>query len=72
MTNTIASERKRLGLTQAELGAKVGKDRSTIGRWESDFSHIEAGILFELADLFGCSVDYLLGRCEERTPNAVI
>ena len=71
MINTIASERKRLGLTQAELGEKVGKDRSTIGRWESDCAHIEAEYLFMLSKLFKCSVDYLLGLTPERTPQPI-
>lgn len=71
MVNTIASERKRLGLTQAELGERVGKDRSTIGRWESDCTHIEAEYLYKLSKLFQCSVDYLLGLTPERTPQGV-
>lgn len=71
MTNTIASERKRLNMTQADLGRELGKDRATIGRWESDASHVEAEYLFKLAKLFQCSVDYLLGITQERTPQGV-
>ncbi len=68
MTNTIASERKRLGLSQAQLGKKMNKDRSTIGRWEADASIVDGEDLKHLADIFGCSVDYLLGRTHERVP----
>lgn len=68
MTNTIASERKRLGLSQTDLGKIMHRDRSTIGRWEADPSCASANDLKRLADLFECSVDYLLGRTEERTP----
>lgn len=71
MTNTIASERKKLGLTQEQLGARVGKDRSTIGRWEADASHVEAEYLFKFSKIFQCSVDYLLGLTPERTPRVV-
>ena len=71
MTNTIASERHRLGLTQEELGARIGKDRSTIGRWEADCTHIEAEYLYKLAQLFHCSIDYLLGLTPERIPQVV-
>lgn len=71
MTNTIASERKLLGLTQEELGEKIGKDRSTIGRWERDPSHVEAEYLYRLAEIFQCSIDYLLGLTKERTPRVV-
>lgn len=68
MTNTIASERKKLGLTQAQLGEIIGKDRSTIGRWEADATHVEAEYLYKFAQIFHCSVDYLLGLTQERTP----
>ena len=71
MTNTIASERKRLGLTQAQLGEKIGKDRSTIGRWEANPNPIEAEYLYKLAEIFQCSIDYLLGLTKERTPRTV-
>lgn len=70
MTNTIASERKRLGLSQTSLGAMVKRDRSTISRWEADPCCASAKDLKRLADIFECSVDYLLGRTEERTPLA--
>ena len=72
MANTIASERKRIGLTQSELGEKLGKDRSTISRWESDPSILTGESLSQLSDLFGCTTDYLLGRSEERVPKAVV
>lgn len=69
MTNAIASERKRKGLTQTSLGNMIGKDRSTIGRWESNPRVADCGDLEKLADIFDCSVDYLLGRTDERTPS---
>lgn len=71
MTNTIASERKRLNMTQADLGRELGKDRATIGRWEADASHVEAEYLMELSKLFECSIDYLLGLTPYRVPQPV-
>ena len=68
MTNTIASERKRLGLSQKDLGGMLGKNRSTIARWEADPSVITVEYLEKMVNIFGCSLDYLLGRVEERTP----
>lgn len=68
MVNSIASERMRLGLSQSQLAEKLGKQRSTIARWESDPLSISGSILCELSDMFGCSIDYLLGRTEERVP----
>ncbi len=69
MANTIASERKRLGMTQDELAEKVGRKRSTIVRWEGDPTLVRGVMLCKLADIFGCSVDYILGLTEERMPN---
>lgn len=31
----IASERKRLGLSQAAIAAKIGVNQATVSRWES-------------------------------------
>ena len=68
MVNNIESERRRLGLTQEELGAKVGKGRTTIIRWEADPFSITGTYLVQLAQIFQCSIDYLLGLTTERTP----
>lgn len=71
MVNSIASERTRMGLSQSQLAEKMGKQRSTIARWESDPLALSGSVLCELSDLFGCSIDYLLGRTEERVPFGV-
>lgn len=68
MANTIAVERKRLGMTQSDLAKEFGKDRSTIARWEADPSVLTGANLHKLSDLFGCTTDYILGRTEERVP----
>ncbi len=71
MLNNLESERRRLGLTQEELGAKIGKGRTTIIKWEADPCSITGTYLVELAKLFHCSIDYLLGLTPERTPQGV-
>lgn len=71
MANNIASERARLGMNQEELGSKVGKDRSTISRWESNPNLMSVDNLLSLMDIFHCSADYLLGRSEERIPKQI-
>lgn len=68
--NAIASERTRLGLSQTDLGKKVGKDRKTIARWEADPTSMPITCLVQLAKLFNCSTDYLLGLTDERVPYA--
>ena len=66
--NAIASERARLGLSQDELAQRVGRNRTTIVRWEANSGRVSGETLLMLADLFGCSVDYLLGRTDDRLP----
>lgn len=68
MINTIASERKLLGMTQQQLGEKMGRDRTAIARWEKNPMAIDGETLYKLSGIFHCSVDYLLGITDERTP----
>lgn len=55
-------------MTQTELGERVGRGRTTIIRWEADPLSITGEHLCELAKVFNCSIDYLLGITDERTP----
>lgn len=66
MKNNIASERVRLGLSQEELGEKLDVSRDSVKKWESGTVPMRSSILVEMADLFGCSLDYLMGRTDER------
>ena len=66
MANNIRSERVRVDLTQAELGEKLGVGVDVIRNWEDGTTPIKVKNLIEMADLFSCSVDYLLGRTEDR------
>lgn len=62
----IREERKRLGMTQEELGKILGKNKSFISRMEVNGQHLSVDILDSLADVFKCSTDYLLGRTDKR------
>ena len=60
----IEAERARSGLTVSELVAELGvKSRKTYYNWVAK-GKIPKDKLLLMADLFSCSVDYLL---EERT-----
>lgn len=50
--------------TFAELERKVGIGNGTISRW--DISSPKSDTLQQVADYFGVSVDYLLGRTDDR------
>jgi len=58
--------RKEKGLTQEELGRIIGVEKSTISYYESNRSTPNDEIKAKLADFFGVSLDYLLGRTDIR------
>lgn len=58
----IMENRKRLGLTQDQLAEKLGVTAQAVSKWENDQSCPDIAMLPMLADIFGISVDELLGR----------
>lgn len=58
----IKIERLKLRLTQKDLADKIGVTPNTIVRWEANPEGIPGAALIAMADLFGCSTDYLLER----------
>lgn len=64
----IESERVRSGMTQAELGNELHVSRVTVANWENGRSEPATNKVVSMADMFGCSTDYLLGRTDERLP----
>lgn len=67
MKTNIASERVKIGLSQEQLASKLGVTRETVKNWEIERTIPGADTVVELADLFGCTIDYLLARTEQRT-----
>ena len=57
----IAAKRKELGLSQIDLGEKMGVSRQSISKWEADAAIPEIDKLIALSRLFGVSVGWLLG-----------
>ena len=57
----IAVKRKELGMSQIDLGEKMGVSRQSISKWESDGALPEIDKLIALSKLFGVSVGWLLG-----------
>lgn len=56
----IREARLRARLSQAELGARVGRDRAQIARWESDAVQPAFETLVELVEACGFELDFLL------------
>ena len=55
----IAAERAKRKMSVDALAEKIGVTRKTIYNWENAGS-IPQSALEKMADLFGCSIDYLL------------
>jgi len=64
--NNIASERKRLNLNQNGLARELDVSPKTVSRWETEELFPYGQHLIKMHNLFGCSVDYLLGLSDER------
>lgn len=54
-------------INQSELGEIIGISPSTVGMYERDQRFPDKDILNKIADYFGVSVDYLLGRTNKRS-----
>lgn len=53
--------RERAGLSVVDAAARLGVSVSSIYYWETDTYTPESKRLLEIAKLYGCSTDYLLG-----------
>jgi len=58
--------RKERGLTRKEVTAELQIAERTYQRYEDAEREPVASVLVELADFYGVSADYLLGRSDER------
>lgn len=61
----LKSLRENRGMTQAQIGKIVNKGESTVRMWELRKSEPDHETMLLLANHFGVSVDYLLGRDEK-------
>ncbi len=57
----IAARRKLLGITQDRLAEQLGVTAQAVSKWENDQSCPDITMLPKLAEIFGISVDALLG-----------
>lgn len=58
----VRANRERLGLSQEELGRKVGLTNSAVSQWESGRAKPRIGVMKDLSEIFGMSVSELLGE----------
>ena len=60
--------RKGKGVSQAVLAATLGVSKSTVGLWETGDTLPDAKALYDLANYYDVSADFLLGRSEVHNP----
>ena len=56
----LIQRRKRLGLSQEQLGHRIGVSRQAVSKWELGETTPELEKLVQLSHLFGCSIDQLV------------
>lgn len=66
LNENIRLLRQQRGLNQVEFAARIGVTKQCVSNWENDNVLPSIEMLLRLADFFGVSADYLLGR--EATP----
>lgn len=57
----IEAERARRGMSNDSFAAELGVSRKTLFNW-IEKGNIPTSALIQMADMFKCSIDYLLGR----------
>ncbi len=62
INQTIAAHRREMGLTQEQLGVQLGVSGQAVSKWEKGESMPDILLLPDLADIFGITVDELLGH----------
>ena len=68
--NNIAAFRKQCNMTQAELAEKLNYTDKAVSKWERGESIPDAMTLVQVAELFGVSMDALMGTGAEQKPQA--
>lgn len=64
----IRSLRIDKGLTQKQVAEVLGISQNTYSQYEIGVLNYPVDALMKLADFYGVSVDYLLGRTNVKTP----
>ncbi|MEM7202531.1 MAG: helix-turn-helix transcriptional regulator [Planctomycetota bacterium] len=60
----LATARKAKRLTQKDVAVRLGVALSTLQGWEYGKHSVPADNLRDLCDLYDCSADVILGRCD--------
>jgi transcriptional regulator with XRE-family HTH domain len=67
----ILQLREHLGWTQEDLAEALQVPVLQINRWENNKNKPGSAKTLHLAEVLGCSADYLLGLTDDPTPNSM-
>ncbi len=67
LNQRIKTLRTARGLSQVELGKKLGVSKQSVSNWENDNIQPSIDMLIRIAQFFGTSTDYLLGIENNKT-----
>ena len=60
--------RNQKGISQQQLAAVLGVSQQSVNKYENHNVEPDIAMLSQMADFFGTTIDYLVGRSDERTP----
>lgn len=70
--SVIAKMRKKRGWSQEELAERLHVSRSAVAMWESGKNMPPAAMMYEIAQLFECTIDDLMGKTEARNEKRIM
>lgn len=62
MKGNLKEAREAFGYTQKQIAETIGIPQRTYGSWERGEREYNADDAVKIADIYGCSLEYLLGR----------
>lgn len=66
MDSRIRGERASKRLSQEQVAKMIGVSQMTLSKWEQDIDKCPIGKAVDLANIFDCTVDYLIGMSNTR------
>lgn len=68
----LRSRRLELGLSQTELGAKIGVTFQQIQKYEKGMNRVGGGRLFRCCEALGVQAEYFFGKQTEKSTGSVL
>lgn len=68
MTNRVKELRTGRRIRQIDFAAAMGVNQSAVSNWETGRNEPDNNMLCKIADYFGVSVDYVIGRTDDPSP----